>query len=172
MKNKGFTLGELAFVLAILSVLFIQLVPRFSKQNLNANIDSTESDLRTFSIDLNNYVIDYGRFVIDPSNPNYADEVRNFVQVLNDYYLSFSLEESTITIADDNTSFSVDTKIKKDPWNVPYRMYVYTSPSDDIGGLMVISSAGPDTVFNIDDYFNNPELRNFDDILLIIEPKL
>ena len=148
MNNKGFTLAEILIVIAIISLLFIFLAPKLSISSLNSKIDSTEADLRVFSLDLNSYLSDYGKLVIDPSlsSGDYKEKVEKFIETLNSEYLNYSFKLDTLKVASDNKSFYIDTSIRKDPWNNLYRMYVNTEPNN---GVIMVVSPGVDCVFEI-----------------------
>lgn len=168
MENKGLTLLEILGVIVIIGLLAYLVAPRFSKASLNSKIDSTEADLRIFSLDINNYLVDYGIFVIDPSVDidTYKEEVGKFINNINSNYLTHSFSDE-IVVSEDKDSFYVETAVKKDPWNNKYRMYVHTD-YDSGGGLIIVVSAGVNQVFEVEGY---SEGDFGDDILVIIEPK-
>lgn len=170
MENKGFTLIELLLVIIILGLLMFFLIPKFSQVTLNSKIDSVEADLRVFSLDLNNYLVDYGAFTVNPNSEDFEEDVRDFVDILNSSYLTYSLDYNSINFADDNKSFYVETDIKNDPWNSKYRLYVNSDPVAG-GGLMVVVSSGPNMEFDIKKEDSEKEGVFGDDILVIIEPK-
>ena len=169
MNNKGFTLAEILIVIGIISLLFIFLAPKLSTSSLNSKIDSTEADLRVFSLDLNSYISDYGKLVIDSSlsSGDYKEKAEEFIEILNEEYLNYSFKLDTLKIASDNKSFYINTTIRKDPWNNLYRMYVNTEPNN---GVIMVVSPGVDCVFEVDKYVEC-KFNEIDDILVIIEPK-
>ncbi|MDD6482954.1 MAG: prepilin-type N-terminal cleavage/methylation domain-containing protein [Clostridiales bacterium] len=166
--KKAFTLVEVMIVTAIISLLCIISFTAYNAIHKNNSVDNCEMTLRDIASGYQSYIIDYGKINLAATS-SYETAVNNVLSVLNRYYFN---DEVECTGIDESgyKSFEAKTKIKMDPWGNPYYLSVYTydgEDSDNVVGLMVIHSNGPDGVSSADTY---SESKCGDDVIAIVKP--
>lgn len=148
MKNqKGFTLVEILVVIVILGILLAVVVPKYGGFTRNAEINSTEVDIRTMKSSLQQHFID-----------NKDKDL--LLEDLN-RLLDFEVELSPGALETDNPA-KYQTVIKEDSWGRPY--YVYVSNDNDI--YVAFYSFGPDGIKS------NNSADPGDDIIMIFYPTI
>lgn len=164
MKKNGFTFVELLAVLAVIGILITGTAMGFNKAWQNNRIDSCEAELRELATAFKSYITDYGNISIDASM-DYDTVITEIIDTLNTKYLPYDVEKAGI--AADNSSVTLKTKLKTDPWNNKYSLHIYTAPEGTVPGLIVIASSGPDSKSNETEYSS----ENYgDDIVAVIKP--
>lgn len=167
-KEAGFTLVEVLGVLVIIGIITALTAVTFNRVWNNHQIDVTESELREMADACYSYMVDYGNIVIE-NDLNYEAVADEIISLLNRQYLPYELEVAAI--AENRHSIQLTTKIKRDPWNNPYMIYIYTyagADAESIAGLIVISSAGVDGISQVAEYKDG---LYQDDVIAIVEPK-
>ena len=172
-QKRAFTLAEILIVLGIIGILALVGLNIYNRTYLNSQIDTCESELRDFSTGFQGYMTDYGEISISPANSTYQNAVQGIVDKLNSKYLNYQI---TVTgYSDDCTWFTCTSGSKNDPWNNPYTLSIYTNDGttgidkgDNITGMIVVSSNGPDGTSNIKNYKDSYG----DDIIAVIKPEI
>lgn len=168
-KRKAFTLVEVMAVIVIIGIIGAFSYKSYQTTLKNQRIDATEADLRAFSQSFSSYNIDYGSIEISDTltDAAYRDKVDEVIGILNRQYLPVEIQfDSVIT---GRKGFKCTTKLKKDPWDQLYEIYINTKEETGVpSGVVVVTSKGPDRESQFNTYASN----NYgDDILVIIEPK-
>lgn len=165
MRKKAFTIIEILIVISVLAILFTGGAITYNTIYKNNQTDRCEAELADMASAFENYMLDYGVIAIEP-DINYSDNAKSIIEILNDNYLSWTVE--FVSEASDKRSFLAKTSNKKDPFGNVYSINVYTYDGDDresVTGLVVISSAGANAVaadLSSGDYD--------DDVIAIVEP--
>lgn len=99
--RKGFTIYELAFVLAIVAILFVVLVPRLGKVGDRANESGVKTDFNSFKNGIQQVMLERSGL----PGPDNATAISAINDVLD---TELELDET-------------NKSVKLDPWNEPYR---------------------------------------------------
>lgn len=164
MKRKAFTLVEILAVIAVSGILMAAMAVNFNRAWSNNRIDTCESELREMTAAFKSYLTDYGNISVNAS-AGYDSVIDEIINTLNEKYLPYDIELSAK--ASDNSSVTLKTKLKTDPWNNKYNLHIYTASEGNVPGLIVIASCGPDAKSNESEYAT----ENYgDDIVAVIKP--
>jgi general secretion pathway protein G len=118
---RGFTLIELLLVLAILSVLAMMVVPKFTKRSQQAKNTAAHVDIANIEVAMDAFEVDCGRY------PTTEEGIQALVQQPSD-------------LADWKGPY-VKRGLPKDPWANPY---VYQCPGQHNTSGYDLHSFGPD----------------------------
>ncbi len=166
MRKKAFTLIEIMVVVSVIAILFAGGTITYNTVYKNNQTDRCEAELADMVSAFENYMLDYGAITVEP-DINYEDNAKNIIEILNDNYLSWTVE--FVSEAPDKHSFLAKTSNKKDPFGNLYNINVYTYDGDDkesVTGLVIIASAGANAVA-ADLGSGNYD----DDVIAIVEPR-
>lgn len=171
MKNskQAFTLVEILGVVALIGILTVGTAVSVNRIWQNNRIDICESELRDMTTAFKSYFTDYGNIIVAPDT-NYQSVLDETAEILNKKYLSYEIK--VCSIADDKKSVRFETKLKDDPWNNKYEVYIYTYEGDDatsVPGMIVITSKGADGQDSRDTYSSG---EYGDDIIAVVEPNI
>lgn len=167
--KSAFTLVEVMAVVVIIGLISAFSYQSYQTSLKNQRVDSAEADLRAFNQSFGSYFIDYGNIEISDalSDSAYREKIDEIIGILNRQYLPSEIQFDRVIAG--NKGFKCTTKLKKDPWDQLYDIYINTKASAGApAGIVVVTSKGPDRETQFDTYSDN----NYgDDILVIIEPK-
>ncbi|MEG2200541.1 MAG: type II secretion system protein, partial [Anaerovorax sp.] len=132
MKKKAFTLVEVMAVVALISVLFVILVPRFGFAADKVKKVGVQTDFHAYETALRTVSLERGRLTnITSDQTSAADKSKALASAVNEY-----LDPEMRIVANPDGSLSTP---KKDPWQNPYGIG-YSEASD----ALYVYSSGPD----------------------------